>query len=76
MRVLFRELKAVSPCLQSPGRRQHLLFGPPDNWEEIPDQKGEPAFQMRETQRPCEARLSEDAQSGLCRKTPGVRHAD
>ena len=66
VRMLFRDLKSVSPHLEMPGRKQRLLFGPVENWEEIRDEEGVTTnFQVRETGRECEVRLSEDALSGL-----------
>ncbi len=66
VRLLFRELKAVSPHIHMPGRKQRLLFGPMDNWEEIKNDQGETTtFQVRETGRECDVRLPEDALSGL-----------
>jgi hypothetical protein len=66
VRLLFRDLKSVSPHVQAIGRKQRVLFGPPDNWEEIQNDKGEVTnYQVKDTTREIEMRLTEDAVSGL-----------
>jgi hypothetical protein len=66
VRLLFRDFKACSPHVQALGKKQRLLFGPVDNWEEVRDGKGEiTQFQVRDTSREIEVRLSEDSISGL-----------
>jgi hypothetical protein len=66
VRLLFRDFKAISPHVQALGKKQRLLFGPADGWEEVRNDKGEIIqFEVRDTSREIEVRLSEDSVSGL-----------